>query len=79
MLRVFLVERHGSRKIDLGNFKSNTPRVAAAVAERRHKFILSLQANDWSLEFSAEKGPYRATKTARDVRPAEQLQIEVAQ
>jgi hypothetical protein len=64
MLKVFLVDNDGSRKISLGEYKFNDKVSAQKAAIKRHpKLFEKMQTNSFHFEFEYLAGPYRKQKT----------------
>jgi hypothetical protein len=74
MMRLFLIEKHGGRRIDLGLFKFNDEANCINAARRKHRFIDRLETNDFEFEGLTEPGPLRREKSKQQ-RP-EQLVID---
>jgi hypothetical protein len=73
MMRLFLIEKNGDRKIDLGLFKFNDEAQCIAAAQRRHKFLAKMQSNGFGFKGELENGPLRREKPVK--REFEQLSI----
>ena len=65
MMRLFLVEKHGARRVDLGTFEFNDVAQCINAAQRRHKFLEKIQSADFEFEGEFEVGPLRHPKIAR--------------
>ncbi len=62
MMRLFLVEKNGGRKIDLGLFKFNDQAQCMVAAKRRHKFLEKLETGGFDCVGQLEPGPLRIEK-----------------
>lgn len=58
-MRLFLVETHGNRKIDLGIFKFNDVSQCMKAAFKKHVFLNKLESNDFTFCGEIEPGPLR--------------------
>ena len=60
MLKVWLVDNDKSRRLYLGEYKSNDEASAQIAAKKRYpKLFDKLVANSFHFQFEREKGPYR--------------------
>jgi hypothetical protein len=60
MMRLFLVERSGGRRLDLGAYRFNDVANCMIAARRRHPFIVRLErSHGWDFEGVPEAGPLR--------------------
>lgn len=73
MMRLFLVEKSGDRKIDLGLFRFNDEAQCIKAAERKHGFLSRMQTNGFEFKGEIEAGPLRIPR--KDVPQCEQLTI----
>jgi hypothetical protein len=73
MMRLFLVEKNGQRKIDLGLFKFNDEANCISAARRKHRFLSKMETNGFEFKGETEPGPLRHPK--RVVPQVEQLSI----
>ena len=62
MMRVFLIEKQGGRKIDLGLFKFNDELRSFSAAKKKHKFIEKMETHSFDLVAEQEHGPLRRPK-----------------
>lgn len=62
MMRLFLVEKLGGRRIDLGLFKFNDEANCINAARRKHRFLDKLETNGFEFEGVTEAGPLRREK-----------------
>lgn len=73
MMRLFLVEKNGGRKIDLGLFKFNDEANCINAARRKHRFLEKMETNGFEFKGETEPGPLRREKPV--ARQVEQLSI----
>lgn len=74
MMRLYLVERNGGRRLDLGAYKFNDVVNCMVAARRRHPFLEHLErTRAWDYEGVPEAGPLRHPKT--EAPRAEQLTL----
>lgn len=74
MMRLFLVERNGGRRLDLGLYKFNDVVNSMVAARNRHPFVIGLErSRAWDYEGVLEAGPLRHPVT-NEPRP-EQLSL----
>lgn len=60
MMRLYLVERNGGRRLDLGAYKFNDVVNCMVAARRRHPFLAGLErTRAWDYEGVLEAGPLR--------------------
>lgn len=62
MMRLFLIEKNGGRKIDLGVFRFNDVANCIVAAQRKHKFLAKLETNGFEFKGETEPGPLRRPK-----------------
>jgi hypothetical protein len=62
VMRLFLIERNGGRKIDLGLYKFNGEPQCINAAKRRHKFLEKMETNGFEYKGQLEQGPLRHPK-----------------
>jgi hypothetical protein len=74
MMRLFLVEKNGDRKIDLGLYKFNDEANCIPAAQRRHRFLSKMETNGFEFKGQWEQGPLRHPKAK--AQQGEQLSIE---
>lgn len=74
MMRLFLIEKNGGRKIDLGVFRFNDVTNCVKAAQRKHKFLAKLETNGFEFKGETEPGPLRRPKPITP--PENQLSIE---
>lgn len=72
-MRLFLIEKNGGRKIDLGTFKFNDEAQCINAAKRRHRFLDKMETNGFEYKGELEPGPLKREKVAK--REFEQLTI----
>ena len=75
MMRLFLIEKNGPTRIDLGLFKFNDEAQSINAAKKRHKFLEKMQTNSFEFKGEIEPGPLRIAKPAK--RDVEQLCIQI--
>lgn len=73
MMRLFLVEKTGGRRIDLGLFKFNDEASCINAAKRKHAFINKLGSNGFDFCGELEDGPLKRDKPV--LQRFEQLRI----
>ena len=72
MMRLYLVEKVGGRRLDLGLYRYNDVVNSMVAARRRHPFVLRLErSRGWDYEGVIEAGPLRHPERAG--QQAEQL------
>lgn len=71
MMRLFLIEKNGGRKIDLGLFKFNDEANCINAAKRKHRFLEKLETNGF--EFKGELGPGPLRREKKELPHVEQL------
>jgi hypothetical protein len=60
MMRLYLVEKHGGRRLDLGAYRFNDVANCMIAARRRHPFIVRLErSHGWDFQGVPEPGPLR--------------------
>jgi hypothetical protein len=65
MMRLYLVEKHGGRRLDLGAYRYNDVANCMIAARRRHPFVVRLERSQgWTYEGITEPGPLRHPKRA---------------
>jgi hypothetical protein len=65
MMRLYLVERNGGRRLDLGAYKYNDLVSCMVAARRRHPFVIRMErTRAWDYEGVPESGPLRHPTTA---------------
>lgn len=62
MMRLFLIEKNGGRKIGLGLFKFNDEANCINAARRKHLFLSKLETNGFEFKGEFEPGPLRREK-----------------
>jgi hypothetical protein len=74
MMRLYLVEKNGGRRLDLGTYRYNDVANSMIAARRRHPFVVRLERSQgWTYEGFIEPGPLRHPK--RETNYPQQLDL----
>ena len=73
-MRLFLIEKMGGRKLDLGLFKFNDEAQCINAAHRKHRFLSKMETHGFEFKGQLEPGPLRHPKPEK--REVNQLTID---